>query len=150
MFREFKTFILRGNVMDMAVGVIIGAAFGGMVKSLVDDVLMPPLGLATGGLDFSNLFAVLKQGSKAPAPYTSLADARAPGAVTLNYGAFMNTIVTFLIVATCIFLMVRAVNRLQRPAPAGPPTTKDCTYCKTAIPIGAVRCPHCTSELRAA
>ena len=150
MFKEFKAFIMRGNVMDMAVGVIIGAAFGATIKSLVDDVLMPPLGLATGGLDFSNLFAVLKEGAKAAGPYASLADAKAAGAVTLNYGAFINTVVTFLIVAACIFVVVRAVNRLQRPAPAAAPTTKPCTYCKTDIPIGAVRCPHCTSELKAA
>jgi len=149
-FKEFKAFIMRGNVMDMAVGVIIGAAFGSTIKSLVDDVLMPPIGLATGGLDFSNMFVVLKEGGKAAAPYASLADAREAGAVTLNYGAFITTIVTFLIVAACIFLVVRAVNRLQRPAPAGPPTTKDCRYCATAIPLAAVRCPHCTSELRAA
>lgn len=152
MLKEFKAFIMRGNVMDMAVGVIIGAAFGATVKSLVDDVLMPPLGLATGGLDFGNQFAVLKQGVAAAGPYASLADAKAAGAVTLNYGLFLNTIVTFLIVAACIFLVVRAVNRMQRsaPAPAPAPTTKDCPYCTMAIPLAAVRCPNCTSELRAA
>jgi large conductance mechanosensitive channel len=150
MLKEFKAFILRGNVMDMAVGVIVGAAFGTIVKSLVDDVLMPPIGLATGGLDFSNLFVVLKEGAKAVGPYASLADARAAGAVTLNYGAFINTLVAFLIVAACIFMVIQAVGRLQRPAPAGAPTTKDCPFCKTSIPLAAVRCPHCTSELRAA
>jgi large conductance mechanosensitive channel len=150
MGKEFRAFIMRGNVVDMSVGVIIGAAFGAIVKSLVDDVLMPPIGLATGGLDFSNLFAVLKEGKKAGAPYASLAEAKAAGAVTLNFGVFINTLITFVIVAACIFLVVRAVNRLQRPAPAAAPTTKDCAYCKTAIPLGATRCPHCTSELRAA
>lgn len=150
MLKEFKAFVLRGNVMDMAVGVIVGAAFGTIVKSLVDDVLMPPIGLATGGIDFGNLFVVLKEGTKAVGPYASLADARAAGAVTLNYGAFINTIVAFLIVALCIFMVIQALSRLQRPAPAGPPTTKDCQFCKTAIPVAAVRCPNCTSDLRAA
>lgn len=150
MVKEFKAFVLRGNVMDMAVGVIVGASFGTIVKSLVDDVLMPPIGLATGGLDFSNLYVVLKEGSKAVGPYASLADAKTAGAVTLNYGAFINTLVAFLIVAVCIFMVIQAVSRLQRPAPAASPTTKDCPFCKTAIPVAAVRCPHCTSDLRAA
>ncbi len=150
MLKAFKAFVLRGNVMDMAVGVIVGAAFGTIVKSLVEDVLMPPIGLLTGGLDFSNLFVVLKEGGKAAGPYASLVDAKAAGAVTLNYGAFVNTVVAFLIVAVCIFMVVQAVGRLQQPAPAGPPTTKDCPFCKTSIPIAAVRCPHCTSELKTA
>ncbi len=150
MLKEFKAFVLRGNVMDMAVGVIVGAAFGTIVKSLVEDVLMPPIGLLTGGLDFSNLFVVLKEGTKAAGPYASLVDARAAGAVTLNYGAFVNTVVAFVIVAACIFMVIQAVGRLQHPAPAGPPTTKDCPFCKTAIPIPAVRCPHCTSDLKTA
>ena len=150
MGKEFRAFIMRGNVVDMAVGVIIGAAFGAIVKSLVDDLLMPPIGLATGGLDFSNLFVVLKSGAKAAAPYASLADAKAAGAVTLNIGLFINTLITFLIVALCVFLVVRAVNRLQRPAPVAAPATKECAYCKSSIPAAAVRCPHCTSELKAA
>jgi len=147
---EFKKFILRGNVVDLAVAVIIGAAFGGIVKSLVDDVMMPPLGLAIGGIDFSNKFVVLKEGAKAAAPYASLAEAKAAGAATLNYGVFINQVVTFLIVAVCVFAVVQLMTRLQPPAPVAPPTTKDCPYCKTAIPLAATRCPHCTSELRTA
>jgi large conductance mechanosensitive channel len=147
---EFKMFILRGNVVDLAVAVIIGAAFGGIVKSLVDDVMMPPLGLAIGGIDFSNKFVVLKEGTKAAAPYASLSEAKAAGAATLNYGVFVNQIVTFVIVAVCVFLVVHLMSKLQRPAPVAPPTTKDCPYCTTAIPLAATRCPHCTSDLRAA
>jgi large conductance mechanosensitive channel len=120
MLKDFRAFVMRGNVVDLAVGVIIGAAFGSIVKSLVDDVLMPPLGLATGGIDFSNKFIVLKEGAKAAGPYASLADAKAAGAVSLNYGLFINSIVAFLIVALCIFLVVRAVNRIQ-PPPSPPP-----------------------------
>ncbi|HTR19762.1 MAG TPA: large conductance mechanosensitive channel protein MscL [Gemmatimonadales bacterium] len=150
MLDEFKKFILRGNVVDLAVAVIIGAAFGGIVKSLVDDVMMPPLGLAIGGIDFSNKFVVLKEGAKAAAPYASLAEAKAAGAATLNYGVFINQVVTFLIVAVCVFAVVQLMTRLQPPAPVAPPTTKDCPYCKTAIPLAATRCPHCTSELRTA
>ena len=147
MFKDFKGFILRGNVIDLAVGVIIGAAFSGIVKSAVDDLLMPPIGLATGGIDFSNKFVVLKDGAKAAAPYASLADAKTAGAVTLNYGVFISQLVTFLIVALCVFLLVRAVMRLQGPAPAPAVNTKDCPFCVTAIPLGAKRCPHCTSQL---
>ncbi len=150
MLAEFKKFILRGNVVDLAVAVIIGAAFGSIVKSLVDDVMMPPLGLAIGGIDFSNKFVVLKEGAKAAGPYASLAEAKAAGAATLNYGVFINQVVTFLIVAICVFAVVQIMTRLQPPAPAAPPTTKDCPYCKTAIPLAATRCPHCTSELRTA
>lgn len=150
MLAEFKKFILRGNVVDLAVAVIIGAAFGAIVKSLVDDVMMPPLGLAIGGIDFSNKFVVLKEGAKAAAPYASLAEAKAAGAATLNYGVFINQVVTFLIVAVCVFAVVQLMSRLQPPAPVAAPTTKDCPYCKTAIPLAATRCPHCTSELRAA
>jgi len=146
MLKDFKAFILRGNVVDLAVGVIIGAAFGAIVKSAVDDLLMPPIGLATGGIDFSNKFIVLKDGAKAAAPYASLADAKAAGAVTWNYGVFISQFVTFLIVALCVFLLVRALARLQPPAPAAV-TTKDCPFCATAIPVGAKRCPHCTSQL---
>ncbi len=147
MFDEFKKFIMRGNVLDLAVGIIIGAAFGAIVKSLVDDVIMPPIGLALGNVDFSDLFLLLKDGAKAAPPYATLADAQAAGAVTLNYGLFINQIVTFLIVAFAVFMVVRVANRLQGPPPAPAATTKDCPYCKTSIPLGAVRCPHCTSEL---
>ncbi len=147
MLKDFKAFIMRGNVVDLAVGVIIGAAFGAIVKSLVDDIIMPPIGLATGGMDFSNKFIVLRDGAKAAAPYASLADAKTAGAVTMNYGVFVNQIVTFLIVAACIFMIVRMVSRLQPAAPSGPPTTKPCKFCATAIPIAAQRCPNCTSQL---
>ncbi len=150
MIKEFKEFIMRGNVMDMAVGIIIGAAFGGIVKSLVDDVIMPPIGLLLGKVDFANLFAVLKQGAT-PAPYASVAAAKAAGAVTLNFGLFVNTIINFAIVGFAIFLLVKGVNQLrrQKPAPAAAPTTKDCPFCFSAIPIKATRCPNCTSELKA-
>ncbi len=149
MLKEFRAFIMRGNVLDLAVAVIIGGAFGVIIKSLVDDVIMPPIGLLLGNVDFSSLFILLKQGDPA-GPYASLADAKAAGAVSINYGAFLNTVITFLIVAFAIFLMLRAVSRMQRPAPEPPPvapTTKDCPYCFTAIPIQATRCPNCTSQL---
>ena len=150
MVKEFKEFIMRGNVMDMAVGIIIGAAFGGIVKSLVDDVIMPPIGLLLGKVDFANLFAVLKQGTT-PGPYASLAAAKAAGAVTLNFGLFINTIINFLIVGVAIFMVVKGINKLRRPksVPAGEPTTKDCPFCYSSIPIKATRCPNCTSELKA-
>ena len=148
MWNDFKAFSMRGNVVDLAVGVIIGAAFGSIVKSLVDDVLMPPLGLATGGLDFSDKFLVLKEGAKHAAPYVSVGDAKGAGAVTLNYGLFINQVVAFLIVAFCIFLLVRAVAKLHH-AKEAPPATKACQYCATQIPIPAVRCPNCTSQLAA-
>ena len=147
MLKDFRAFILRGNVVDLAVGVIIGAAFGGIVKSMVDDVIMPPVGLATGGADFANKFIVLKEGAKAAAPYASLADAKAAGAVTLNYGLFINQIVAFLIIAACIFLIIRMIARMQGPPPAAAPVTKDCPFCATPIPVGAKRCPNCTSQL---
>ncbi len=148
MFKEFKAFVLRGNVLDLAVGIIIGAAFGTIIKSLVDDVIMPPVGLALGDVDFSNLFLLLKEGTEAAAPYASVADAKAAGAVTINYGIFINNVVTFLIVAFAVFLIVRAANRLRPPEAAAAPNTKDCPYCRMAIPAGATRCPQCTSELR--
>jgi large conductance mechanosensitive channel len=148
MLKEFKVFAMRGNVIDLAVGIIIGGAFGTIVKSLVDDVIMPPIGLALGNVDFSDLFLLLKDGPKAAPPYASLAEAQQAGAVTVNYGLFINSVITFLIVAFAVFLLVRAVNRLQPPAPAAAPTTKDCPYCRMAIPAGATRCPQCTSELR--
>jgi large conductance mechanosensitive channel len=150
MIKEFKEFIVRGNVMDMAVGIIIGAAFGGIVGSLVNDVIMPPIGLLLGKVDFANLFAVLKQGAT-PGPYLSVAAAKAAGATTLNFGLFVNTLINFVILAFVIFLMVKGVNNLRRPkpAPAAAPTTKDCPHCFSSIPIKATRCPHCTSELKA-
>lgn len=147
MLKEFKAFAMRGNVLDLAVGFILGGAFGTIVKSLVDDVIMPPIGLAMGHVDFKNLFLVLKDG-KTPAPYASLADAQTAGAVTVNYGQFINSIVTFLIIAFAVFMIVRAANRLK-PAEAAAPSTKDCQFCKRPIPIGAVRCPECTSQLAA-
>jgi large conductance mechanosensitive channel len=147
MLKDFKAFILRGNVMDLAVGVIIGAAFGAIVKSAVDDLVMPPIGLATGGIDFTNKFVVLKDGAKAAAPYASLVDAKAAGAITWNYGVFIGQLITFLIVAACVFLMVRAVMRMQPAAPPPPATTKDCPFCAMAIPLAARRCPNCTSQL---
>ena len=147
MIKDFKAFILRGNVVDLAVGVIIGAAFGAIVKSLVEDVLMPPLGLVTGGIDFANKFIVLKDGAKAVAPYASLAEAKAAGAVTVNYGLFINQTVSFLIIAGCVFMIVRMVSRLQRPAPVAAPSTKPCAYCAMPIPLAATRCPNCTSQL---
>jgi len=150
MLKEFKEFALRGNVVDMAVGIIIGAAFGTIVNSLVKDVIMPPIGLLLGGLDFANFFLLLKGGSPA-GPYASLADAQKAGAVTINYGVFINAVVSFLIVAFVIFLLIRSVNRMKREeeAPPAEPTTKECPYCLSTIPIKATRCPHCTSELPA-
>lgn len=147
MFKEFKEFAMRGNVLDLAIGIIIGGAFGTIVKSLVDDVLMPPIGLALGNVDFSDLFLLLQEGPKGAAPYATLAEAQQAGAVTINYGLFINAVITFLLIAFAVFLVVRAANRL-RPQPAAPATTKDCPFCRMAIPIGATRCPQCTSELR--
>jgi len=151
MLKEFKEFAMRGNVLDMAVGIIIGAAFGTIVNSLVADVIMPPIGMLLGNIDFANLFAVLKEG-KVAAPYASLAAAKEAGAVTINYGFFINTIITFLIVAFAVFLLIRNVNKLvkKQEVPPPVPTTKECPYCLSTIPIKATRCGHCTSELRAA
>jgi large conductance mechanosensitive channel len=151
MMKDFREFIMRGNVMDLAVGVIIGAAFGTIVNSLVNDVIMPPIGLALGNVDFTDLFFVLKEGAKTPAPYATMVDAQAAGAVTLNYGAFFTHVVSFLILAFVVFMMIRAVNRLKQapPAPAAP-TTRDCPFCLSAIPLKASRCGHCTSEVKAA
>lgn len=150
MFKEFREFAMRGNVVDMAVGIIIGGAFGTIVKSLVDDVIMPPIGLLLGNVDFANLFVVLKQGTKAAPPYTSLAEAHAAGAVTLNYGQFINNVVSFIILAFAVFLLVRGMNRLKdrlehHPDPAA--TTKECPYCCSTINIKATRCPQCTADL---
>ncbi len=147
MIKEFKEFAMRGNVVDMAVGIVIGAAFGNIVKSLVDDVIMPPIGLLLGNVDFSNLFLVLKAG-KVPGPYASLADAKTAAAVTLNAGLFINTIISFLIVAFAIFILIKQINRLKRPEPVPEVTTKECPFCLSAIPLKAKRCPHCTSELK--
>ena len=149
MLKDFKEFAMRGNVLDMAVGIIIGAAFGGIVNSLVSDMIMPPIGLLLGNIDFSNLFLVLKAG-KIAGPYASLAAAKAAGAVSINYGMFVNTIVSFVIVAFAVFLLIRGINKLRRQEEAPPlvPTTKECTYCYSSIPIKATRCPHCTSELK--
>ena len=147
MWQEFKKFALRGNMLDLAVGLIIGSAFGAIVTSLVKDVIMPPIGLLLGGVDFTNLFVLLRAGDPG-APYASLADAQAAGAVSINYGAFINTIVSFVIVALAVFLLVRSVNKLM-PAPevAPAPATRACPYCLSTVPLKATRCPHCTSEL---
>ncbi len=152
MLKEFKEFAVRGNVVDMAVGIVIGAAFGTIINSLVTDVLTPPIGLLLGNIDFSNLFIVLKEGTKAAGPYATPAAAKAAGAVTINYGLFINTIISFLIVAFAVFLLVRNINRLkrQKETPQAAPTTKECPYCVSTIPIKATRCPQCTSELKVA
>jgi len=147
MLKEFRDFALRGNVVDMAVGIIIGAAFGTIVKSLVDDVIMPPIGLLLGGVDFANFFVLLKAGAPA-GPYASLADAQAAGAVTINYGVFVNAVISFLIVALVIFFLIRMMNRMRREekAPAEA-TTKECPFCLSTIPLKATRCAFCTSQL---
>ncbi len=151
MFKEFKEFAMRGNVVDMAVGIIIGAAFGLIVKSLVADIIMPPIGLLLGNVDFSNLFVVLKDGTT-PGPFLALADAQKAGAVTINYGLFINTVINFLIVAFAIFFLIRGLNKLKREkaAPVEAPTTKECPHCLSTIQIKATRCPFCTSELQTA
>jgi large conductance mechanosensitive channel len=142
MFKEFKEFIMRGNVLDLAVGIVIGAAFGKIVTSLVTDILLPPIGVVMGKVDFSNLFIDLSGHG-----YPSVAAAKAAGAATINYGLFLNTLVDFLIVAFVIFLVVKQANRLKRPAPVAAATTKECPFCHTNIPIAATRCPNCTSQL---
>jgi large conductance mechanosensitive channel len=148
MIKEFKEFAMRGNVVDMAVGIIIGAAFGAIVKSLVDDVIMPPIGLLLGNVDFSNLFVTLKEGATA-GPYATLELAKKAGAVALSYGAFFNTIVSFVIVAFSVFMLVKGMNTLKRKQEAAPaaPTTKECPHCLSTIPIKATKCAHCTSGL---
>ncbi len=152
MLKEFKEFAMRGSVVDMAVGIIIGAAFGTIINSLVADVIMPPIGLLLGNVDFTNLFITLKQGAKAAGPYASLAEAKAAGAVTMNIGVFINTIISFVIVAFAIFLLIRSINSLKKKEEVSPavPTTKDCPYCMVSIPMKVTRCPHCTSELKVA
>jgi large conductance mechanosensitive channel len=149
MFREFKEFAMRGNVLDMAVGIIIGAAFGTIVNSLVQDLIMPPIGLLLGNVDFSNIFMVLKEG-KVAGPYASLAAAKSAGAVSINFGLFVNHIISFIVVAFSVFLLIRTMNKLKRAeaVPPAVPTTKECTYCFSTIPIMATRCPNCTSELK--
>jgi large conductance mechanosensitive channel len=148
MLKDLKEFVMRGNVVDMAVGIVIGAAFGTIVKSFVDDVLMPPIGLLLGNVDFSNLFITLKDGAKAAGPYASLVAAKAAGAVTLNLGLFINTVISFLIIAFAVFLVIKGINRMKREeAPPAEPTTKECPFCLSSIPLKATRCPHCTSEL---
>lgn len=151
MLKEFKEFALRGNVIDMAVGIIIGAAFGTIIGTMVSEVLMPPIGLLLGNMDFSNLFIVLKEG-KIAGPYATVAAAKGAGAVTLNYGLFVNTVVNFLIVAFAIFFLIRGMNALKKKEEAPPaiPTTRECPHCLSTIPIKATRCGHCTSDLRAA
>ncbi len=143
MLKEFREFIARGNVVDLAVGVVIGVAFGAVVTSLVNDIIMPPIGLLLKGVNFKDLFLSLNG-----TPYPNLAAAQAAGAPTINYGNFINTIINFLIVALVIFLLVKGINRLKRPAPAAAATTKECQYCHTIIPLQATRCPNCTSELK--
>ena len=145
MLKDFKEFAMRGNVVDMAVGIIIGAAFGTIIGTLVSDVLMPPIGILLGNVDFSNLFIVLKEG-KTAGPYATVAAAKAAGAVTVNYGLFVNAVVNFLIVAFAIFFVVRGMNTLKKTEEA-PPATKDCPHCLSTIPIKATRCGHCTTEL---
>jgi len=143
MLKDFKEFAMRGNVVDMAVGIIIGASFGGIVKSLVDDVLMPPIGMLLGNVDFSNLYLVLKEGAT-PGPYAALVEAKKAGAVTINYGLFANSVISFLIVAFAVFLLVRALNKLKKEAPPADPTTTECPHCASVIALKAKRCPHCT------
>jgi large conductance mechanosensitive channel len=144
MLREFREFAMRGNLLDFAVGIILGAAFGRIITSLVSDIIMPPIGLVLGGIDFSSLFIALKGG-----PYPSVAAAKAAGAPTINYGIFINTIIDFVIVAFVLYLLIRQVNKMQRPKPVTA-TTKPCPYCTSDIPLKAVRCPFCTSEVKAA
>ena len=155
MFKDFRDFIMRGNVLDLAVGIIIGAAFGAIVNSFVKDILMPPIGVLLGNVDFSNLFVVVKEGTKAVGPYASLAEAQAAGAATFNYGLFINTLISFIIIAFAVFMVVRLFNKARKSfekqkeaaAPAAP-ATKDCPFCATSIPVKATKCPNCTSEIK--
>ena len=147
MLKEFREFAMRGNVVDMAVGIIIGGAFGTIVKSLVDDVIMPPIGLALGGVDFSNFFLVLKDGAVA-GPYASLAAAKDAGAVAVRYGLFLNSVISFTIVAFALFMLIRGMNKLRKQeAPPPPPPTKECKFCCSTVPVKATKCPSCTSQL---
>jgi large conductance mechanosensitive channel len=151
MFKEFREFILRGNVIDLAVGVIVGGMFNRVIQSLVNDILMPPIGLLLGRVDFANLFLLLKGGDPA-GPYATLADAQAAGAVAISYGVFINAVISLIITGFAVFLVVRGINRMrrQKEAPPAEPTTKTCPHCQTTIPIGATRCPNCTSQLEGA
>lgn len=152
MWKEFKEFAMRGNVLDMAIGIIIGGAFTPIAKSLVDDVIMPPVGLLLGGVEFEDFFAVLKEG-RPGAPYLTVAQAQEAGAVTINYGLFVNTVLTFFVVAFAIFLLVKGINRMRRReegAAPEEPTTRKCPHCLSDIPVKATRCAHCTAELAAA
>lgn len=148
MLKDFKEFAMRGNVVDMAVGIIIGGAFGTIVKSLVADVIMPPVGLLLGGVDFTDLFVTLKEGAQV-GPYTTLAAAQEAGAVTISYGVFFNAVVSFLIVAFAVFLLIRSINNLQaeEEKETEEVTTKECGFCYSEVPLKAIRCPNCTSEL---
>jgi large conductance mechanosensitive channel len=155
MFKDFRDFVMRGNVLDLAVGIIIGAAFGAIVNSFVKDIIMPPIGVLLGNVDFSNLFVVIKEGAKAAGPYASLVDAQAAGAATFNYGMFINTLISFIIIAFAVFMIVRVFNKARKAmekkkeaVAVAAPSTKDCPYCATAIPLKATRCPHCTSEIK--
>ncbi|HET8713986.1 MAG TPA: large conductance mechanosensitive channel protein MscL [Gemmatimonadales bacterium] len=147
MLKGFRDFVMRGNVLDLAVAVIIGAAFTRIVNSLVDDIIMPPIGLLLGNVDFTNLFVVLKDGAKAAPPYATLAEAKTAGAVTLNYGQFLGSIVTFLIVAFVVYLLIRSVTRLGPKKADAPVTTKECPYCLSKIPLNAKKCAYCTADL---
>jgi large conductance mechanosensitive channel len=149
MVKEFKEFAVKGNVVDMAVGIIIGGAFGTIVKSLVSDVIMPPIGMLLGDVDFSELFLVLKEGAAA-GPYVTLAEAQKAGAVTMNYGLFVNSVISFLIVAFAVFMLIRSINKLKRKEEEAPvePTTRDCPFCFSTIALKASRCPNCTSEIK--
>jgi large conductance mechanosensitive channel len=147
MFKEFKEFAIKGNAVDLAVGLVIGAAFGAIVASLVKDILMPPIGLLAGGVDFSNMFILLQAGKDGAAHYPSLKAAQDAGAVTMNIGLFINTLINFLIIAFSVFMIVRALQRLKRPQPTAAPVAKDCPFCAMTIPLKAMRCPHCTSEM---
>jgi large conductance mechanosensitive channel len=150
MWKEFKEFAVKGNVLDMAVGIIIGAAFGTIAKSLVNDIIMPPIGLLLGNVDFLNLFLVIKPGLEVPPPYATIEAAQQAGAVTINYGIFINGVVSFLIVAFAVFMIVKSFNRLKKKeeAPPAAPTTKECPDCLSKVPIKATKCAYCTSELR--
>ena len=145
MLKDFKAFVMRGNVLDLAVAVIIGAAFGAIVVSFVNDIVMPPIGMALGNVDFKDLFISLNGRS-----YATLAAAKTAAAPVIAYGQFLNTVINFLIIAFVIFVIIRAASKMQKPAPAAVPTTKDCRFCFQPIPIPATRCPHCTSQLAAA
>lgn len=149
MIKEFKEFAMKGNVVDLAVGLVLGAAFGAIVKSLVDDIIMPPIGLLLGRVDFSNLFVVIKEGTTPP-PYNTVALARDAGAVTLNIGVFINVIMSFVIVAFAMFMIIKTINRMKKeaPKPEAVPTTKECPFCLSTVPLKATKCPFCTSDLK--